>query len=101
MGHQPLQKNLKLLLQRPKGSSACTEIVAVMITHTIIELKAVALVATVVAVEVSVAKLELIVEKTDLKRPRLQLKQSKLFLRALDGVHSFDTTHTWPLTTPY
>ena len=25
----------------------------------------------------------------------------RLFLRALDGVHSFDTTHTWPLTTPY
>ena len=71
------QKNLKLLLLRPKGSSACTEIVAVMITHTTIESKAVALVATVAAVEVSVAKLELIVEKTDLKRPRLQLKQSK------------------------
>jgi hypothetical protein len=68
---------LKLLLLRPKGSSACTEIVAVMITHTTIELKAVVLVATVAAVEVSVAKLELIVEKTDLKRPRLQLKQSK------------------------
>ena len=53
---------------------------AVMITHTIIELKALVLVATVAAVEVSVvsvAKPELIVEKTDLKRPRLQLKQSK------------------------
>ena len=73
------QKNLRLLLLRPKGSSACTEIVAVMITHTIIELKAVALVATAAAAEVvlAVAKPELIVEKTDLKRPRLQLKQSK------------------------
>ena len=71
---------MKLLLLRPKGSSACTEIVAVMITHTTIGLKAVVLVATVAAVEVSVvsvAKPELIVEKTDLKRPRLQLKQSK------------------------
>jgi hypothetical protein len=50
-----------------------------MITHTIIELKAVALVATAAAAEVvlAVAKPELIVEKTDLKRPRLQLKQSK------------------------